>query len=148
MYISVSIPKPMFSSRDEISDDDEDDFGARKGDEDDEDAEYPSVWPPVSDIKQTVRPEEIVIVILILILWVGAIILFVRRWGKIRMLVPYQPRYVYTDEQTNSDKLKVHSKEDERELFIHPCMSISASFVIILRSFEVQFEPGRPRRHQ
>ena len=32
---------------------------------------------------------------LILVLWVCAILLFVHRWGKIRMLVPHQPRYAY-----------------------------------------------------
>ena len=42
-----------------------------------------------------VRVEEITIVSLILVLWVCAIMLFVHRWGKIRMLVPHQPRYAY-----------------------------------------------------
>ena len=46
-----------------------------------------------------VRVEEIAIVSLILVLWVCAILLFVHRWGKIRMLVPHQPRYAYTQAQ-------------------------------------------------
>lgn len=29
----------------------------------------------------------------VLILWVGAIALFFNRWGKIRMLEPYQPKF-------------------------------------------------------
>ena len=40
-----------------------------------------------------VRPEEALIVILVLILWVGAISLFFHRWGKIRMLEPYTPKF-------------------------------------------------------
>nr|XP_040580060.1 uncharacterized protein LOC121128539 [Lepeophtheirus salmonis] len=40
-----------------------------------------------------VQIEEIVIVSFILILWCCAISLFIRRWGKIRMLVPHQPPY-------------------------------------------------------
>lgn len=40
-----------------------------------------------------VRGEEIGIVLIVLILWVGAIILFFNRWGKIRMLEPYQPKF-------------------------------------------------------
>ncbi|XP_071579422.1 uncharacterized protein [Temnothorax nylanderi] len=40
-----------------------------------------------------VRAEEALIVILVLILWVAAIALFFNRWGKIRMLEPYQPKF-------------------------------------------------------
>lgn len=43
--------------------------------------------------KIIVRPEEALIVILALLLWVGAIALFFNRWGKIRMLEPYQPKF-------------------------------------------------------
>ncbi|XP_043268767.1 uncharacterized protein [Venturia canescens] len=40
-----------------------------------------------------VRAEEALIVIFVLILWVAAIALFFNRWGKIRMLEPYQPKF-------------------------------------------------------
>lgn len=40
-----------------------------------------------------VRTEEVLIVIFVLVLWVGAIALFFNRWGKIRMLEPYQPKF-------------------------------------------------------
>lgn len=40
-----------------------------------------------------VRTEEVLIVVLVLLLWVGAIALFFNRWGKIRMLEPYQPKF-------------------------------------------------------
>ncbi|XP_065199665.1 fibronectin isoform X2 [Planococcus citri] len=43
-----------------------------------------------------VRGIEVTIVILVLMVWVGAIILFFNRWGKIRMLIPYQPDYKET----------------------------------------------------
>ncbi|XP_044271378.1 uncharacterized protein LOC123015612 isoform X2 [Tribolium madens] len=41
----------------------------------------------------TVRGVEIGIVLLVLLVWVAAIALFFNRWGKIRMLLPYQPDY-------------------------------------------------------
>lgn len=41
----------------------------------------------------TIRGVEIGIVVLVLIVWAGAIALFFNRWGKIRMLLPYQPDY-------------------------------------------------------
>ncbi|KAF6209745.1 hypothetical protein GE061_015494 [Apolygus lucorum] len=40
-----------------------------------------------------VRAEEALLVVLVLLLWVGAIVLFFNRWGKIRMLEPYQPKF-------------------------------------------------------
>ncbi|VVD05885.1 unnamed protein product, partial [Leptidea sinapis] len=40
-----------------------------------------------------VRAEEALIVALVLLLWVAAIALFFNRWGKIRMLEPYQPKF-------------------------------------------------------
>lgn len=40
-----------------------------------------------------IRGVEVGIVVLVLIVWVGAIALFFNRWGKIRMLLPYQPDY-------------------------------------------------------
>jgi Domain of unknown function (DUF4808) len=43
--------------------------------------------------KIVVRPEEALIVILVLILWVCSIGLFFHRWGKIRMLEPYIPKF-------------------------------------------------------
>lgn len=43
--------------------------------------------------KLVVRPEEALIVLFVLILWIGAIGLFFHRWGKIRMLEPYQPKF-------------------------------------------------------
>lgn len=40
------------------------------------------------------------IVLVVLMVWAGAIALFFNRWGKIRMLLPYQPDY-------KQDQLKV-----------------------------------------
>lgn len=47
--------------------------------------------------KIIVRPEEALIVILVLLLWVGAIGLFVHRWGKIRNCEPYAPKFEADD---------------------------------------------------
>ncbi|KAK6618356.1 hypothetical protein RUM44_002808 [Polyplax serrata] len=41
----------------------------------------------------TVRGVEIGLVLLALVVWIIAIALFFHRWGKIRMLLPYQPDY-------------------------------------------------------
>lgn len=40
-----------------------------------------------------VRVEEVLLVVLVLMIWVAAIALFFNRWGKIRMLEPYQPKF-------------------------------------------------------
>ncbi|XP_049823835.1 uncharacterized protein LOC109602158 isoform X2 [Aethina tumida] len=49
---------------------------------------------PVADAPVViVRVEEVLLVVLVLIIWVAAIALFFNRWGKIRMLEPYQPKF-------------------------------------------------------
>ncbi|XP_060529733.1 fibronectin type III domain-containing protein 4 isoform X2 [Cylas formicarius] len=53
-------------------------------------ADIPVEYPQTSS---TVRGVEIGIVLLVLVVWVAAIALFFNRWGKIRMLLPYQPDY-------------------------------------------------------
>jgi len=57
----------------------------------------PLVSPPPLGVGGTspiiVRAEEALIVLLVLVLWIAAIALFFNRWGKIRMLEPYQPKF-------------------------------------------------------
>ncbi|KAG5899071.1 hypothetical protein JTB14_028241 [Gonioctena quinquepunctata] len=49
---------------------------------------------PVADAPVVIiRVEEVLLVALVLIIWVAAIALFINRWGKIRMLEPYQPKF-------------------------------------------------------
>ncbi|XP_076180329.1 uncharacterized protein LOC143153237 [Ptiloglossa arizonensis] len=52
---------------------------------------YPDGIPGPGTV--VVRAEEALIVILVLFLWAAAIALFFNRWGKIRMLEPYQPKF-------------------------------------------------------
>ncbi|CAD1474788.1 unnamed protein product, partial [Heterotrigona itama] len=52
---------------------------------------YPNGIPEPGAV--IVRAEEALIVILVLLLWAAAIALFFNRWGKIRMLEPYQPKF-------------------------------------------------------
>ncbi|XP_047111686.1 uncharacterized protein LOC124788459, partial [Schistocerca piceifrons] len=55
----------------------------------------PEEGPPISTSGPgvVVRAEEALIVLLVLVLWLAAIALFFNRWGKIRMLEPYQPKF-------------------------------------------------------
>ncbi|XP_034248690.1 uncharacterized protein LOC117649761 [Thrips palmi] len=48
---------------------------------------------PAGGAAIVVRAEEALLVLLVLVLWVAAIALFFNRWGKIRMLEPYQPKF-------------------------------------------------------
>lgn len=59
------------------------------------------IWNYVNNIiSLQIRGIEVGIVVLVLFVWAGAIALFFNRWGKIRMLLPYQPDY-------KQDQLKV-----------------------------------------
>lgn len=56
-----------------------------------------------------VRTEEVLIVMLVLILWVGAIALFFNRWGKIRMLEPYQPKFQHQQHRSSCPLVEIES---------------------------------------
>ncbi|XP_045473381.1 uncharacterized protein LOC123679881 isoform X2 [Harmonia axyridis] len=51
------------------------------------------IYPYGESTEVVVRVEEVVLVALVLLIWVAAIALFINRWGKIRMLEPYQPKF-------------------------------------------------------
>ncbi|KAI1285390.1 hypothetical protein HDE_12130 [Halotydeus destructor] len=42
----------------------------------------------------TIRTEEAVIISVIMCMWIFIILIFIKQWGKIRMLEPYQPNFV------------------------------------------------------
>lgn len=63
--------------------------------------------------RPVVRDEEIVVVVLVLSVWLAVILLFFNKWGKIRMLEPYQPQY---QEPESPPVLQVKSSVLEREL--------------------------------
>ncbi len=46
--------------------------------------------PPPPPAQVVVRPDEVAIVVVVLMLWAAAIALFINRWGKIRLMEPYQ----------------------------------------------------------
>lgn len=56
--------------------------------------------PFAQQLKFQIRGVEVTIVVIVLLVWAAAIALFFNRWGKIRMLLPYQPDYKH-------DQLKV-----------------------------------------
>ncbi|XP_062525642.1 uncharacterized protein LOC105841337 isoform X2 [Bombyx mori] len=56
-------------------------------------ASYPDIDKNTNGSGVVVRAEEALIVAFVLLLWVAAIALFFNRWGKIRMLEPYQPKF-------------------------------------------------------
>lgn len=79
-------------------------------DEDDliDDEQYPYISPyggasrsPMNDSPSLVKPEEIIIVGGVLILWISVIALFIHKWGKIRGLEPYIPHFDRTSLHTH-----------------------------------------------
>ncbi|XP_055371007.1 uncharacterized protein LOC129605339 [Condylostylus longicornis] len=67
--------------------------------------------------KLIVRTEEVLIVSFVLLMWMGAIMLFFNRWGKIRMLEPYQPKF--------EQKHRTSCQLVDMETMEHPRSSIS-----------------------
>ncbi|XP_026837008.1 uncharacterized protein LOC6546677 isoform X4 [Drosophila erecta] len=82
----------------------------------------------------TIRGVEIGIVLIVLMVWAGAIALFFNRWGKIRMLLPYQPDYKH-------EQLKVpgtgvcsasgcngqHSHQYNHYFLFNPCTTLTTA---------------------
>jgi hypothetical protein len=62
----------------------------------------------------SVNKDEVVIVVLVLAAWIGCILLFFNKWGKIRMLEPYQPQY---RESYHSSLHSIHPKPSRMNTF-------------------------------
>lgn len=77
-----------------------------------------------------VRAEEALIVILVLVLWVAAIVLFFNRWGKIRMLEPYQPKF---QQQHRQSCAMVEPNPLQVSTYVHtaPCVAVCALGVLL-----------------
>ena len=56
----------------------------------------------------TMKPAELLVVVLVLLAWVGVIRLFIKKWGKIRTLEPHQNRIIPAD-QTGVSKVDLRS---------------------------------------
>ena len=71
-----------------------------------------------------VRQDEIVIVVLVLCAWVGCIFIFFNKWGKIRMLEPYQPQY---KESFHASIHSIHPKPSR----MNTCTSVPPNMISI-----------------
>jgi len=71
-----------------------------------------------------IRGVEIGIVLIVLMVWAGAIALFFNRWGKIRMLLPYQPDYNHSSIKfTPMSKILLQN--------LDPCSLCPSSFLVV-----------------
>ncbi|KAK9701378.1 protein of unknown function (DUF4808) [Popillia japonica] len=58
-------------------------------------------YPLEDEPELIVRAEEILLVVLVLMIWVAAITMFFNRWGQIRTLEPYQPKFQQNHHRTS-----------------------------------------------
>ena len=68
-----------------------------------------------SDSSLVVHPGEVTLVALILLVWIGAIALFLHKWGKIRILQPSEPRYKHNPK--NLDTIKVVKRPTDSVIY-------------------------------
>ena len=69
----------------------------------------------VQAIGLKVKPGEVLIVVLILCAWFGAIALFLNKWGKIRLSTPSEPRYKHSPK--NIDTVKVCKRSTDSVIY-------------------------------
>lgn len=81
-----------------------------------------------------VRAEEILLVALVLVIWVAAIALFFNRWGKIRMLEPYQPKFQQSHRAScplSPPTTQVSTVKNKMLCLILICFHISQLWVVL-----------------
>ena len=71
-----------------------------------------------------IREDEVVIVVLVLCAWIGCIFIFFNKWGKIRMLEPYQPQY---KESFHASVHSIHPKPSR----MNTCTSVPPNMISI-----------------
>ena len=71
-----------------------------------------------------VREDEVVIVVLVIAAWIGCIFIFFNKWGKIRMLEPYQPQY---KEPFHNSIHSIHPKPSR----MNTCTSVPPNMISI-----------------
>ncbi|XP_017797857.1 PREDICTED: uncharacterized protein LOC108578916 [Habropoda laboriosa] len=103
-------------------------------------ATYPDGIPGPSTV--IVRAEEALIVILVLLLWAAAIALFFNRWGKIRMLEPYQPKFQQQHRQSCTT-LEPNQLQNRRTY--SKCNVLSGDYPA---GYELNCVPGQMRPRQ
>lgn len=70
------------------------------------------------------REDEVVIVVLVICAWIGCIFVFFNKWGKIRMLEPYQPQY---KESFHNSIHSIHPKPSR----MNTCTSVPPNMISI-----------------
>lgn len=59
----------------------------------DNDVEFTTKTELIIPDEYTLKPEEIVFVSLVVIVWIISVIVFIKKWDNIRILEPVEPRY-------------------------------------------------------
>ncbi|KAJ6221333.1 hypothetical protein RDWZM_007145 [Blomia tropicalis] len=82
------------------------------------------VYPDEIQEGLQVREDEVVIVVLVIIAWIGCLFVFFNKWGKIRMLEPYQPQY---KESFHNSIHSIHPKPSR----MNTCTSVPPNMISI-----------------
>ncbi|TRY70934.1 hypothetical protein TCAL_08261 [Tigriopus californicus] len=111
---------------------------------------FPEGYQPIRTSGTLVRTEELAIVMVVLLLWVAAIALFINRWGKIRLMEPYNP---YFEPVSTLDVNNSINNDEDVSLMHHPRASltvISSEFGhrrhSNLSNFHFQFQGSSDRK--
>lgn len=73
------------------------------------------------------HPEEIVIILIVLVLWVIAVILFLRQWDNIRILQPMEARYKHSPK--NLETIRVVKREQDSVIYKNYNRKLSVTMI-------------------
>ncbi|XP_069114810.1 uncharacterized protein [Argopecten irradians] len=72
-------------------------------------------------------PEEAVIILILLVIWIVAVVLFVRQWDSIRILQPVEPRYRHSPK--NLESIKVVKRPQDSVIYKNYNRKLSVTMV-------------------
>lgn len=77
--------------------------------------------------RQEVYPGELVIILIIVVIWMIAVVIFVKQWDSIRLLPPAEPRFKHSPK--NLDTIKIVKRPQDSVIHKHPNRKLSIVMV-------------------
>ncbi|XP_060077917.1 uncharacterized protein LOC132557449 [Ylistrum balloti] len=78
-------------------------------------------------VRNSVYPEEAIIIIILLAIWIVAVVLFFRQWDSIRILQPMEPRYRHSPK--NLESIKVVKRPQDSVIYKNYNRKLSVTMV-------------------
>nr|KAG5698940.1 hypothetical protein BaRGS_024861 [Batillaria attramentaria] len=83
--------------------------------------------PNTASVAQIIRPEEVIILGVIIALWLVAFLAFLRKWSSLRILQPMEPRYKHNPK--GLDSVRVVKRAQDSVIYKNYSRKMSVTMV-------------------